>query len=68
VDNFELLESRDDFVPNSRHKAILYLRHEDELFVFVNAHEQCIKPMGTRNITADDELLLLVCAVLDPGA
>jgi hypothetical protein len=34
------LESWEDFVPNSRHKAGFHLRDEDEFFVFVNAHEQ----------------------------
>ena len=40
------------------YEAVLHLRDEDELFVFVNAHEQCIKPVRTGNVTANDELLL----------
>jgi len=52
------LKSWKDLVSNSRHKAILYLRHEYELFVFVNAHEQCIETVSTRNVTANDEILL----------
>ena len=51
------LKSREDFVPNSRYKAVLHLRDEDELFVLVNAHEQCIEPVGTGDVTADDEIL-----------
>ena len=61
-------ESREDFVPNPRYKPVLHLRDEDELFVFVNAHEQCIKPVGTGNVTSNDELLLSIRAVLDPRA
>ena len=60
-------ESWEDLVPNSRHKPVLHLRDKDEFFVFVNAHEQCIEPAGAGNVTANDELLLSVRAVLDPG-
>ena len=67
-ETLQRLESREDFVPNSRHKAVLHLRDKDELFVFVNADEQRIEPVGTGNVTANDELLLPVRAVLDPGA
>jgi hypothetical protein len=67
VDNSQLLESREDFVPSSQHEAILHLRDKDELFVFVNAYEQCIEPMGTGNVTANDEILAAVRAELDPG-
>ena len=35
---------------------------------FVNAHEQRIEPVRTGNVTANDELLLSVRAVLDPRA
>jgi hypothetical protein len=49
--------SREDFVPNPRYKPVLHLRDEDELFVFVNAHEQCIEPVGTGNVTTNDEIL-----------
>jgi hypothetical protein len=59
------LESREDFVSISRHEAVLYLRHEDELFVFVNAHEQGIETERTGNATANDELLLSIRAVVD---
>ena len=56
ADSSQLLESRKNFVPNPRYKPVLPLRDKDEPFVFVNAHEQCIKPVSTRNVTADYEL------------
>ena len=34
--------------PEFAAQTVLHLRDEDELFVFVNAHEQRIKPVGTR--------------------
>jgi hypothetical protein len=68
VDNSQLLESREDFVPNSPHETILHLRDKDELFVFVKAHKQRIEPVGTGNVTANDELLLSIRSLLDPGA
>jgi hypothetical protein len=49
--NFELLESWEDFVPNSRHKAVFHLRDEDEFFVFINAHEQRIEAACSGDIT-----------------
>ena len=49
-------------------KSILYLRRKDELFVLVNAHEQRIEAACTGDVTADDELLLHVRAMLDPRA
>jgi hypothetical protein len=48
----------EDFIPNSRHEAVLHFRHEDELFVFVNTNEQGIEPARTRDVTADDDFLL----------
>src|SRR4029450_1489866 len=48
--------------PNPGYKAVLHLRHEDELFVFVSAHEQRIKSGGTGNVTTNDELLFHVSA------
>ena len=61
-------ESRENFVPITRYKSVLHLRDEDELFVFVNAHEQRIEPGSTGNVTANNELLLSVRAMLDPRA
>jgi hypothetical protein len=66
--SLQRLERREDLVSNSRHKAVLPFRHEDELFVFVNSNEQGVEPMRTGDVTANDELLLSVGAVLDPRA
>jgi hypothetical protein len=67
--SLQFFERRKDFVSNSRHKAaVLHLRDKDELFVFVNAHKQRIEPVGTENVTANDELLLSIRSVLDPRA
>jgi hypothetical protein len=68
VGGLQCLESREDLDSNPRYKPVLHLRDKDELFVFVNAHEQCIKPVGTGNVTSNDELLLSIRAVLDPRA
>ena len=62
------LADQEELIPNSRHKTVLHLRHEDELFIFVNAHEQRIKPVATGNVTTYDEFLLSVYAMLDPRA
>jgi hypothetical protein len=67
VRSSQRLKSWEKFVPNSQHKAILHLRDEDELFVFVTADEQCVEPVSTRNATANDEILAAIRAVLDPG-
>ena len=56
-----------NFVSKSRHEAVFHLRDKDELLVFVNTYEQRIEPVSTGNVTANDELLLSVRAVLDPG-
>jgi hypothetical protein len=37
-------------------------------FLLVNSDKQRIEPMRTGNVTANDDLLLSVCAVLDPRA
>ena len=68
MENAQLFESRQDFVPNSRHKTVLHFRDKDEFVVLVNADEQRIEPVRTRDITANDEFLLSVRAVLDPRA
>jgi hypothetical protein len=60
------LEHWEDLLPNPRHKAVFHLRYKVELFALVNAKEQCIKPLRSRNVTANDELLLSVRTVLDP--
>jgi hypothetical protein len=67
ADNSQFSKSREDFVPNPRHETVLNLRDEDEPFVFVNAHELRIEAMRTGNVTTNDELLLHVRTVLDPG-
>ena len=58
------LMSRQELIPNSRHKAVLYLCRENELLVFVATHEQCIEHVSG-NVTAYDEFLLDVRADLD---
>ena len=52
----------------SRDEAVLHLRNEDKLFVFINAHEQRIEHVRPGDVTANDKLLLSVNAVLDPCA
>ena len=56
-----------EIIPDPRHKAVLHLRDKLELLVLINAYERCIEPACSRNVTADDELLLQVRAELDPG-
>ena len=60
--------SREELIPNSRDEAVLHLRNEDKLFVFINAHEQRIEHVRPGDVTANDKLLLSVNAVLDPCA
>ena len=62
------LESRENFVPNSRHKAVLHLRDKDELVCFRKRPRATHRNRGHRDVTADDELLLQVGAELDPRA
>jgi hypothetical protein len=62
------LRAGKNFVPNTRHKAVLHLRDKDELFGFGNAHEQRIEPVRIGNVTANNELLLSVRTALDPRA
>ena len=62
--SYQPLQSGKDFVSNSGHKAVFHLRHKEERLVFVNAHEQGIEAVRTRDVTANDELLLPVRAVL----
>ena len=47
VGGSQCLESREDFDPNPPYKTVLHLRDKYELFVFVNAPKQRIKPLGT---------------------
>jgi hypothetical protein len=65
--NIGIVEDLSRTIPNSRHKAVLHFRDKDEFVVFVNAYEQCVKPVGTRNVTTNDEILLSIRAELDPG-
>ena len=62
------LRSREEFISNSRHKPVLYLRNEDKLFVFVKAYEQRVESACAGDVAADNELLLHVRAKLDPRA
>jgi hypothetical protein len=57
--SLQRLKGREELIANSRHKAVLHLRYEDELAAFKNAKEQCIKAMPTRNVTANDGVHLL---------
>ena len=66
--SLQRLEHREELIPNSRDEAVLHLRNEDKLFVFINTHEQRIEPVRPGDVTANDKLLFSVNAALDPCA
>jgi hypothetical protein len=63
---YELLEYGENLVPFQGHEAVLNLCNKEKSLAFVDADEQCVEAVRTRDVTSDQKFLLAIGAVLNP--